>query len=320
MKYRNLGRTGYKISEIGHGLWGAGGSSWFGASDEEIREALQLSLDLGCNFFDSAYVYGAGKSDRFLGELISKNPGKEIYATSKIPPMTNKWPASSKETYEESYPMDHVLKYAETIRDSLKVETVDLLQFHTWDDSWMNNPELLKVVKRLKEDKLAGAVGISLNKWEANNGIKTLKTGLFDTVQVVYNIFEQAPQDHLFKICEDLNIGVIARVPLDEGSLTGKLTTDSKFSENDYRFKYFRKENLVPTLERVDNLRELVPSGMTMSQFSLRFILSNPTVSTAIVGMRASKHVKENFDASDGQALPQATLNELYKHRWDRTP
>ncbi len=319
MKYRILGKTGYKVSEIGHGLWGAGGSSWFGASDDEIRLALQLSLDLGCNFFDSAYVYGTGKSDKLLGELIAKNPHKKIYAASKIPPLTMKWPASAKESYEESYPIDHVLEYAEVIRKSLCVQTIDLLQFHTWEDSWVENNEWKKTVKTLKERKLANAVGISINKWEAGNGIKAVKTGLLDSVQVVYNIFEQAPDDKLFEICKEMNVGVIARVPLDEGSLSGKLTLESKFDENDYRFKYFSKENLIPTLKRVDEIKKLVPDNMTLSQFSLRFILSNPIVSTTIVGMRNTSHVQENFSVSDGKNLDKDMLSELRNHRWDRT-
>lgn len=318
MQYRKLGRTGYSISEIGHGLWGAGGNSWFGATDDEIRAALQLSLDLGCNFFDSAYVYGSGKSDKFLGELMANNPNKKIYAASKVPPKTMKWPASSAESYEDSYPTEHVLGYAETIRKSLGVETIDLLQFHTWDDSWAYNAEFHSTVKQLKEDKLAKAVGISLNTWEPHNGILALKTGIIDTVQVIYNIFEQRPQDELFKVCKELDIGVIARVPLDEGSLGGKLTIDTKFAENDYRARYFSQAKLAPTLERVEKLKAILPGGMNLPQMALRFILANPVVSTAIAGMRNVKHVKENIEVSDGVPIDSALLSELHKHRWDR--
>src|SRR3989442_8568476 len=217
MKYRKLGRTGFEVSEISHGLWGMSG--WTGSNDDESRKALQLSADLGCNFFDTAWAYGEGKSDRLLGELLHKNRGRKLYAASKIPPKNRKWPASSSDALEDVFPAEHVLKYADCIRKNLGVERIDLLQFHVWDDSWAGNEMWMNTVRKLKAEGLIAAFGLSLNRWQPNNGIRALETGCVDTVQVIYNIFDQAPEDELFPCCKKLDIGVIARVPLDEGSL-----------------------------------------------------------------------------------------------------
>jgi aryl-alcohol dehydrogenase-like predicted oxidoreductase len=318
MKYRTLGRTGFEVSDIAHGLWGMSG--WSESDDEESRKAIQLAIDLGCNFFDTAWAYGSGKSDGLLGEALANNKGKQIYAASKIPPKNLQWPASSKFKYADAFPADHVFKYAERIREKLRVETIDLLQFHVWDDSWASEPEFRRTVERLKGEGWIHSFGLSLNRWEPENGIQALHTGLVDAVQVIYNIFDQAPEDKLFPVCRELNIGVIARVPLDEGSLGGKMTLQTRFPETDWRAKYFGKENLTATIPRVEKLKEIVPPGMTLSELALRFILANPTVSTTIVGMRKLDHVRGNVATSDAPTLDPTLLAELKAHRWDRKP
>ena len=318
MKYRKLGRTGFKVSDMAHGLWGMSG--WSGSEDQQSLEALQIAVDNGCNFFDTAWAYGEGKSDALLGQIIARNKGKRLYAASKIPPMNDKWPALPSYKYHEVFPARHVFKYADLIRQKLGTDSIDVLQFHVWDDSWTNEKEFRDTVEKLKNDGVIRYFGLSLNRWEPANGINAIRSGLVDTVQVIYNIFDQSPEDELFPACEKFDIGVIARVPLDEGSLGGNMTRDTKFPAGDWRGGYFNPENLNNTMDRVDELRKIVPSGMSLSQLALRFILSNPIVSTTIVGMRKPTHVKENLATSDAGPLDASLLQQLRKHRWDRKP
>jgi aryl-alcohol dehydrogenase-like predicted oxidoreductase len=316
MRYRRLGRTNLSVSEIGHGLWGMSG--WSGSDDQRSIQSLEISADLGCNFFDTAWAYGQGNSDRLLGQLLLRNPQKRLYAASKVPPKNGKWPASPADRYEDVFPRDHVLSHVQLIRAALSVDTIDLLQFHVWDDSWADNREWRLTVEALKSQGLIHYFGLSLNRWEPSNGISALRTGCVDTVQVIYNIFDQSPEDKLFRVCEELEIGIIARVPLDEGSLGGTLTPATRFPEGDWRSRYFGPENLRPTLERVSALKAIVPPGMTLPEMALRFILSNPLVSTTIVGMRNMDHVRSNLALSDGAGLNPDLLETLRQHRWNR--
>jgi aryl-alcohol dehydrogenase-like predicted oxidoreductase len=318
MKDRTLGRTGFEVSDIAQGLWGMSG--WSGSSDDESRQAIQLAIDLGCNFFDTAWAYGDGKSDGLLGEALMKNQGQRIYAASKIPPKNLQWPASPKYKYQDVFPADHVFKYAQQIREKLQSDSIDLLQFHVWDDSWSDEPEFPKTVEKLKADGWIRSFGLSLNRWEPENGLKAIGSGLVDVVQVIYNIFDQAPEDKLFPLCRENNIGVIARVPLDEGSLGGQMTPETRFPASDWRAKYFGPENLAATLPRVEALNQIVPAGMTLPEMALRFVLSHPAVSTTIVGMRKLDHVRQNVALSDAGPLDAALLGKLKAHRWDRKP
>jgi len=323
MKYRVLGRTGFEVSEMAHGLWGMSG--WSGSEDRESLDALQLATDLGCNFFDTAWAYGEGKSDGLLGQILSKNasppnPRKRLYAASKIPPMNLRWPARSSYKYQDVFPADHVFKHADLIRKQLRVDSIDLLQFHVWDDSWTNEPEFRNTVEKLRRDGIIRHFGLSLNRWEPENGLKALRTGLVDVVQVIHNIFDQAPEDKLFPVCQELNVGVVARVPLDEGSLGGKMTLETKFPKGDWRAMYFGPKNLPRTIERVEKLKTVLSPGLTLPQMALRYILSFPAVSTIIVGMRKPEHVRQNIAASDAGALDAALLRKLKDHRWDRKP
>jgi aryl-alcohol dehydrogenase-like predicted oxidoreductase len=318
MKYRKLGRTGFEVSEVAYGLWGMSG--WSGSDDRQSLEALQLAVDLGCNFFDTAWAYGEGKSDGLLGKILASNRGKRLYAASKIPPFNDKWPASPNDEYHDVFPSEHVFKYAKLIKEKLGTDSIDLLQFHVWDDSWANEAEFRETVEKLKSDGWIRFFGLSLNRWEPDNGIKALRTGLVDAVQVIYNIFDQSPEDELFPVCQELNIGVIARVPFDEGSLGGKMTAESKFPASDWRSKYFSPDNLKQTLARVEKLKAVVPKSMTLPDVALRFILCEPTVSTTIAGMRKPEHVRQNIAVSDAGALDAEMLQTLRKHRWDRVP
>jgi aryl-alcohol dehydrogenase-like predicted oxidoreductase len=318
MKYRRFGRTNFQVSEVAYGLWGMSG--WSGSDDQESLQSMQMAVDLGCNFFDTAWAYGDGKSDSFLGQIIARNRGKRLYAASKIPPKNLQWPASPKYKYQDVFSSDHVFKYARLIREKLGTDSIDVLQFHVWDDSWADEPEFRETVEGLKKDGLIRYFGLSLNRWEPENGIRAIQTGLVDVVQVIYNIFDQSAEDELFPVCRDLDVGVIARVPLDEGSLGGKMTLETKFPEGDWRARYFGPSNLKATIERVEKLKPVVPPDLTLPEVALRFILAAPEVGTIIVGMRKPQHVKDNLEVSDQGPLDPKLLSELKKHRWDRRP
>jgi aryl-alcohol dehydrogenase-like predicted oxidoreductase len=322
MRYRRFGSLDCQVSEVGYGMWGiAGGEGgWTGADDESGMQALQLAVDLGCTFFDTAWIYGRGHSEEMLGDLRRANPDRELIIATKIPPKDRAFPSTRESRLDDVFPADHIREYAEKSLANLGVDSVDLLQFHVWEDSWATDDRWQEAVGELKRQGLVRGVGISVNRWEPTNVLRTLETGLIDTVQVIYNVFDQSPEDELFPVCRERGIGVIARVPFDEGTLTGTLTKDSTWPEGDWRNGYFVPENLHPAVERADELKKLVPEGMTLPEMVLRFILADPTVSTVIPGMRKEKHVRANLAAGDGSALPADLLAELRAHRWDREP
>lgn len=318
MQYRRFGRTGWNISEVGYGMWGMAG--WKESDDRQSEQSLDLAVARGCNFFDTAWGYGEGHSEQLLGKLLKRHPDKRLYVATKIPPKNFTWPSRPEFKLEEVFPASHIIAYTEKSLKNLAVETIDLQQFHVWEDSWAEHEEWQRAVEQLKADGKIQHMGVSVNRWEPENVLNTLRTGHISAVQVIYNIFDQAPEDTLFPLCEKLDIGIIARVPFDEGTLTGNLTKDTTFPEGDWRNTYFVPENLHSSVDRAEKLRPLVPGSMTMAEMALRFILSNPHVSTTIPGMRKANHVESNLAASDGKGLPEDLLQELKAHRWDRQP
>jgi aryl-alcohol dehydrogenase-like predicted oxidoreductase len=313
MKHRPFGRLGWPVAEVGYGMWGLAG--WTGSDDAQTREALDLAVDLGVNFFDTALAYGEGKSERMLGELVRGRRAGKLYVATKVPPKNRRWPSRRGDRLDDVFPPDHVRQCVETSRANLGVE-IDLLQFHVWEDDWAGDDRWRRVVDDLKREGVIRAVGISINRWQPANALKTLRTGLIDAVQVVYNVFDQAPEDELLPLCRELGVAVIARVPFDEGSLTGTLSADSTWPEGDFRNTYFTPENLAATLERVERLKPLVPPGATLPGLALRFVLSNPDVGVVIPGMRQPGNVRANVAAT--AALTRELLQELRMHRWDR--
>ena len=284
------------------------------------EKSLDLAVKQGVNFFDTAWGYGEGHSEKLLGRLVKRHPSNKLYTASKIPPKNFKWPALPNYRLQDSYPTDHIMEYTHKTLKNLNLEQIDLMQFHTWDDGWTQEEEWQRAIEDLKTSGKIAAIGLSLNRWEPENGVKAIKTGLIDAVQVIYNIFDQAPEDVLFPLCKALDIAVIARVPFDEGTLTGNITKETTFPEGDWRASYFVPENLIASAERADLLRSLVPDEMTMAEMALRFILMNEDVSTTIPGMRKAKNVLANTATSDGKPLNEELLNELKNHRWDRKP
>ena len=291
---------------------------WTGSDDSESLESLQRAIDLGVNFFDTAFVYGDGRSENLLGQAVRANPDKKLYTATKIPPKNNKFPALNEFTLDDCYPPEHIEEYLHKSLKNAGLESFDLVQLHTWNDAWTNDDRWFEKLNSLREQKLLNAIGISLNRWEPWNGVAAVKSGKVDAVQVIYNIFDQNSEDELFPACEENNVAVIARVPFDEGTLTGTFTKDTVFPANDWRSGFFKPENLIPSVERADALKPLVPENSTMPEMALRFILSNPAVSTIIPGMRRIRNVESNVRASAAGALPPELLAELRKHRWIR--
>ncbi len=317
MRYRRFGRLNWQVSEIGYGMWGMGG--WTGSDDEESRRSLDRAIELGCSFFDTAFAYGMGRSETLLGEALKRHAGKKLYVATKVPPKNWKWPGRAETPVAEVFPADHIIEMTEKSLANLGTDCLDLQQLHVWSDAWAEDEGWQRAAEQLKRQKLITGFGISVNRWQPANVVKALGTGLVDSVQVVYNIFDQNPEDELFPLCRTLDVAVIARVPLDEGSLTGTLTRDSTWPEGDWRNVYFTPANLADTLERVDRLGVLVPTGMDLPELALRFILANPDVGTVIPGMRRTRHVERNLAASDGEPLPARLVDGLREHRWDRT-
>ena len=318
MQYRKFGRLDWHTSEMAYGMWGMGG--WTGSDDAESMESLYLSVELGCNFFDTAYAYGEGHSERLLGRLLKAYPDKTLYTATKIPPKNRIWPSRRGFALDEVFPADYIREMVETSLKNLDTSHIDLMQFHVWEDSWAQDERWQRAVDDLKREGLVTAFGVSVNRWEPDNCLETLKTGHIDAVQVIYNIFDQNPEDHLFPLCDELGVAIIARVPFDEGTLTGTLTKQSQWPQGDWRNSYFVPENLNASVDRAEALRPLIPAGMTMPELALRFILANPIVSNIIPGMRKLNHVRANCAASDGVPLSSDLLAALKQHRWDRVP
>ena len=325
MNHRRFGRTGWMVSEIGYGMWGMG--NWSNSDDAESLSSLQAAVDLGVNFFDTAFAYGQGRSENLLGQIVRANKEQRLYTATKVPPKNQQWPARSDFTLDDCYPPDHIEEYVHKSLRNAGLQSFDLIQFHTWNDDWLRDDRWLYKLDDLRSQKLINAIGISLNRWEPWNGVRAVKTGQIDAVQVIYNIFDQNPEDDLFPACEEMNVAVIARVPFDEGTLTGTLTKDSHWPEGDWRNIYFVPDNLIPSVERAEALKVLLrdwnqehSTAITMPELALRFILSNPTVSTIIPGMRKLSHVESNIGASDAGPLPCELIEQLKAHRWVRKP
>ncbi len=318
MQYRTFGRTGWNVSEIGYGMWGMAG--WTGSEVEEVNRALDKAVEMGCNFFDTAWAYGDGLSEEILNALLKRHPEKQLYAATKIPPKNRKWPSKPAFKLNDVFPADYIIEYTERSLKNLGVETIDLQQFHVWEDGWANEDEWKEAITKLTQRGKVSAWGISINRWEPDNSLQTLQTGLIDAVQVIYNIFDQAPEDNLFPLCRELNIGIIARVPFDEGTLTGTMTKETIFPKDDWRSTYFVPENLNTSVDHADALKPLIPGEMNMPEMALRFILNNPDVSTTIPGMRKLKNVIANMNAGDGKGLSGDLFQQLKQHRWDREP
>jgi aryl-alcohol dehydrogenase-like predicted oxidoreductase len=318
MEYRKLGKTGLTISEIGYGAWGIGGTLWHGAKDEESLHALHSAVDLGLNFIDTALVYGNGHSEKLVGQVM-KERKEQLYVASKIPPKNGKWPAPLGTKLREAFPYDHIIKSTETSLKNLHIDSIDIQQFHVWDDDWTLDAEWQDAIAKLKEQGKIRFFGISINDHQPDNALKVCAIGLVDSCQVIYNIFDQTPENNLFTICQEKNIGIIVRVPLDEGGLTGSIISETKFPAGDFRNHYFRDDRKQQVVERTNALTQLLgKEAATLPELALRFCLHHPAVSTVIPGMRSVANVEANCRFSDGRKLSDRMIAEIRKHKWER--
>jgi aryl-alcohol dehydrogenase-like predicted oxidoreductase len=318
MNYRKLGRTGLEVSEIGYGAWGIGKSQWMGAQDDESLRALNRAIDLGLNFIDTALGYGQGHSERLVGQVVRERD-ERVYVATKIPPKNLIWPAPSGLHPDETFPADHVRECTETSLKNLGFDTLDLQQFHVWSDEWVGEGDWLGAVEDLKREGKIRFFGVSINDHQPENALKLIETGVVDTVQVIYNVFDQSPEDELFPACLEHGVGVIVRVAFDEGALTGAITPDSTFDEGDFRNDYFRGDRKAEVYERVQAIvSELGIDESEMAEVALRYVLSHPAVSTVIPGMRSVRNVERNMPVGDGEGLSDDRVRLLKNHRWVR--
>ena len=318
MQYRTLGRTGWRVSEIGLGTWGMGGM-WGPVNDREALEAIHRALESGVNFLDTALVYGDGHAEGLIRKALA-NRTAPVYLATKIPPKNMAWPARHDVPVTEAFPAQWIVQCTEQSLRHLKRDHVDLQQFHVWSSRWLiERAEWLPAIERLKREGKIRAFGVSINDHEPDTALALVASGLIDTVQLIYNLFEQAPAQTLLPLCQQYQVGVIVRVPFDEGSLTGTLTADTRFHPDDWRRAYFRGDRLQETLQRVERLAALVRGeSPTLARAALKFCLSHPAVSTVIPGMRRVAHVEENCAASDGTVLSPQLLRRLRAHAWSR--
>jgi aryl-alcohol dehydrogenase-like predicted oxidoreductase len=318
MNKRRLGRTGLEVSEIGYGAWGIGGTMWLGAEDQESLQALHRAMDLGVNFIDTALGYGDGHSEELVGRAVRERD-EHVYVATKIPPKNGTWPAPSGIDPEEAFPADWVRECTETSLRNTGLDVLDVQQFHVWSDEWVGRGSWLEAVQALKDEGKIRAFGVSINDHQPANAIALIETGVVDTVQVIYNVFDQSPEDELLGACQAHDVGVLARVPFDEGSLTGRLDAGTEFPEGDFRNEYFRGDRLQQVDEHVQALLgDLGIERDQLAEVALRYILSHPAVSTVIPGMRSVRNVERNAAVGDGQGLPEAQVAKLKAHRWDR--
>ena len=318
MNYRQLGSTGIEVSEIGYGAWGIGRSQWVGAEDEESLRALGRAIDLGLNFIDTALGYGNGHSEQLVGRVVRER-GEQVHVATKVPPLNGAWPAPAGIHADEAFPGDHVRACTERSLSNLGVEALDVQQLHVWSDEWVEQGDWLDAVQALKAAGKIRAFGVSINDHQPANALKLIDAGVVDTVQVIYNVFDQSPQDELLARCAQRGVGVIVRVPFDEGGLTGRIALDSEFPDGDFRARYFRGERKREVAERaqaiVDDLGRPLED---LAEIALRFTLSRPEVSTVIPGMRSIRNVERNIAVGDGRGLPPEDVEQLRAHRWLR--
>jgi aryl-alcohol dehydrogenase-like predicted oxidoreductase len=320
MRYRKLGKNGFEVSEIGFGSWAIGGAMWGGRRDDDARRALARAFDRGVNFFDTALVYGDGHSERLVGEFV-RGHRDHAYVATKVPPKSFQWPARPGSPLKEFFPASWIIECAERSLKNLGVERIDLLQLHVWADDWTDDDEWHGAFEKLRSDGKIRLSGISINSHDPQSAVRVVQKRRVDALQVFFNIFDQSPADALFPACIEHGVGVLARVPFDEGSLTGKLTKETKFPEGDFRNSYFGGGKLAETVDRVEQMRPILEStAATMARGALRWVLSHPAVSTAIPGMRSDQQVDDNTAASDDGPLPPETMDALKAFRWVRSP
>jgi len=308
-----------EISALGFGAWGIGGSMWIGAEDDESLAALRRAIELGVTFIDTAAGYGGGHSEELVGRVVRESAGTVRVAT-KIPPMNMVWPAPAGIRAEDAFPADWVIAQTEGSLARLGLETIDVQQFHVWSDEWVDQGDWLDGIEQLKRDGKIRAFGVSINDHQPSNAVRLVESGHVDTVQVIYNVFDQSPEDELFPAVEAAGVGVIARVPFDEGALTGRIRPETEFPDGDFRNRYFAGDRKREVWERAQAVASdaRVPVD-ELAEVALRFCVTHPAVSTAIPGMRTVRNVERNVAAVERGPLSDEQIAALRPHRWVRS-
>ncbi len=317
MQYRKLGRTNFEISEIGYGAWGIGGNQWLGGTADESVLALRRAIELGVNLIDTALAYGDGHSEQLVGQVV-RETGHKIYVATKVPPKNRIWPARAGSDIQDVFPYGYIMQCAEESLRNLGTPALDLLQLHVWTSEWLERDDWSRAFEDLKRSGKVSAVGISITEHDPDSALSAMRTGLIDAVQVIYNIFDQTPERQLFPLAIKENIGVLARVPLDEGALTGRITANTTFPPGDFREFYFRGDRKKEVVAHVNALRQALGDGANLADIALRFCLSHTAVSSVIPGMRTRSHVESNSALSGLGPLPAETMAILKRHAWDR--
>ncbi len=318
MHYRKLGTSEAEVSEIGYGAWGIGGNQWQGGKDDESMRALKRAFDLGVNFVDTALAYGDGHSEQLVGQAV-KNSFHKVFVATKIPPKNRVWPASPATPISEVFPYDYIIHSTEQSLHNLGVEQIYLQQFHVWTDAWTNTDEWRRAIEDLRQAGKVRYFGISVSEHDPDSVLEAVKTGAITAVQVIYNIFDQTPEKNLFPLCQKMKVGVLARVPLDEGGLTGTITEDTKFEPGEFRESYFRADRKAQVVEHVEAVKkDLAGVPGNLPEIALRFCLSQNAVTSVIPGMRRISTVESSCRASTAGVLDERTLAILKRHAWDR--
>jgi aryl-alcohol dehydrogenase-like predicted oxidoreductase len=312
MQYRTLGKTGIKVSEIGFGCWGIGGWDNF-KDDRESLRALHRAFELGVNFYDTAMGYG---SEGILGQAFKDRRDKVVIAT-KISPKTQNWPTLDHEPIETTYPEDWIIKCTDDSLKKLGTDYIDVQQFHSWADPYTNVDSWWNAVQKLKQQGKIRAWGVSTNDWNPYNTVRLVESGRADTIQVIYNLMDQRPDEKLLPAAQKHQVGIIVRVPFEEGLLTGKVREGHTFPEGDWRADFLTPERLTEAEPHIQAYeKELDGTYKDLPTLALKFILAHPAVSAAIPGMRRTAHVEANTAVSDLPAMPAEQVAKLRGLRW----
>lgn len=323
MRKRRLGTTGYDVTEVGFGGWGLGADMWLGASDEECLSALAEALHQGVNFIDTALAYGEGHSERLIARVLKETGRREqVVVSTKIPPKNYEWPGRAAASLEETFPPEHVVRCVETSLCNLGLDALALEQLHVWHDTWLDGLAWERTHQAMSELKQDGKVlhwGISINDHAPETALRVLRDPLFETAQVIYNIYDRSAEEELFGLAGSKPLGVIVRVPFDEGGLTGAVGAETTFPAGDWREQYFRGDRRAEAGRRAEALRGLLgEEAATLPELALRFCLSRSEVTTVIPGMRRPEHARANAAVADGPTLTARMLAALKGHAWEK--